>query len=369
MAWAQDLLAPTRAVPPNMTRSLQQRVDEDLVDQHTSAGDSHAVSPITDRARLLAGDIGGTKSTLALFEVASGELRSLRQATFASGNYGSLEAVVREFAGDTAIDRACLAVAGPVDSGTARITNLPWIIEERELARVLAIPTIRLINDLRAAAFGMLFLAPADFEVLRPGDTSDATIGVIAPGTGLGEALLYWDGARYHAVPSEGGHADFAPQDDREIALYRYLEARYGHVSYERVLSGDGIGDIYSFLRADGPREPAWLAERLAKGDRNATISALALTEGDPICVRTLDMFCAVLGAEAGNVALRGGATGGVIIGGGIAPKILPLLKRGPLLDRFASKGRFSDWARSRPVRVALDPKAPLIGAAHWPER
>jgi glucokinase len=319
-------------------------------------------------AHLLAADVGGTKTALELFVITPGGLRSSREATFPSRDYASLDALVREFAGDVPIERACFAVAGPVDGGVARITNLPWILDERELASSLEIPTVSLVNDLRAAAFGMLYLSPTDFEILRPGEPSptDATIGVIAPGTGLGQCLLYWDGAGYHAIPSEGGHADFAPHDDQEVALHRYLEQRYGHASYERVLSGDGIGNIYSFLRVDGPREPTWVAERLAQGDRNAAISELALTERDPTCVRALDIFCAVLGAEAGNLALRGVASGGVIIGGGIAPRILPLLRRGPLLQRFDHKGRFSDWARSRPVRVALEQKAPLIGAAHW---
>jgi glucokinase len=320
-------------------------------------------------ARLLAGDIGGTKTALGLFENASGGLRSTREATFPSDAYASLDAMVREFVGDTAIERACFAVAGPVEGGIARITNLPWTLDELDLARSLEIPSVALINDLRAAAYGMLYLAPTDFEVLRPGSApaTAETIGVIAPGTGLGEALLYWDGAEYHAIPSEGGHADFAPGNEQEVALFRHLEKRYGHVSYERVLSGDGIGNTYTFLRAEGPREPSWLTERLAQGDRNATISEVALSGEDPTCIRTLELFCSVLGAEAGNLALRGLATGGVIIGGGIAPKILPLLRRGPLLDRFGKKGRFSDWARSCAVRVALEERAPLIGAAHWP--
>jgi glucokinase len=320
-------------------------------------------------ARLLAGDVGGTKTALAIFEDSSSGLRSVREATFPSGAYTSLDAMVREFVAGTAVERACFAVAGPVEGGVARITNLPWMIDERDLATALGIPTVALINDLRAAAYGMLYLAPTDFEILRAGKTPaiDATIGVIAPGTGLGEALLYWDGAEYCAIPSEGGHADFAPQDDQEFALFRHLEKRFGHVSYERILSGDGIGNIYAFLRAEGPREPTWLTERLAHGDRNATISEVAIGDRDATCVRTLELFCAVLGAEAGNLALRGVATGGVIIGGGIAPKILPLLRRKTLLARFGHKGRFSDWANACAVRVALEERAPLIGAAHWP--
>jgi glucokinase len=237
------------------------------------------------------------------------------------------------------------------------------------LETALDISSVVLINDVQAAAYGMRFVAPANFAVLRAGTlrSSAATVAVIAPGTGLGEALLYWDGARYHAIASEGGHADFAAQTDDEIALLRYLQQQFEHVSYERVLSGDGIGSIYSFLRARGPAEPAWLTERLASGDRNAGISEVALADQDPLCVRALDMFCAVLGAEAANLALRGLSTGGVIIAGGIAPAILPLLKRAPFLAQFVRKGRFSSWVEGLAVRVALDQEAPLLGAAHWP--
>lgn len=322
-------------------------------------------------ARLLAGDVGGTKTAFAIYEITTTGLQRVRDATFPSEAYSSLEALVREFlqGSKTRVDRACFAVAGRVDGGTAHITNLPWTLNRHALETALDIPSVLLINDVQAAAYGMRFVAPANFAVLRAGTlgSSAATVAVIAPGTGLGEALLYWDGTRYHAIASEGGHADFAAQTDDEIALLRYLQQRFEHVSYERVLSGDGIGRIYSFLRAGGPAEPAWLTERLASGDRNAAISEVALAEQDPLCVRALDMFCAVLGAEAANLALRGLATGGVIIAGGIAPAILPLLKRGPFLAQFVRKGRFSSWVEGLAVRVALDQEAPLLGAAHWP--
>jgi glucokinase len=318
--------------------------------------------------QLLAGDIGGTKTALALFEITATGPRRIKTATFRSGDYPSLESVVHDFGTDSSIDHACFAVAGPVEDGVARITNLPWIVDERALATALNIPVVEVINDLQATAFGMLFLTPADFAVIcsNAGVVRPSTIAVIAPGTGLGEALLYWDGARYHAIASEGGHADFAAQTDDEIALFQYLRQRFGHVSYERVLSGDGIGRIYSFLREEGPAEPDWITQLLVAGDRNEAISEIALAERDPLCVEALDMFCAVLGAESANLALRGRASGGVIIGGGIAPKILPLLRRPPLLARFTRKGRFSEWLASLQIRVALDPEAALIGAAHW---
>jgi glucokinase len=213
----------------------------------------------------------------------------------------------------------------------------------------------------------MLFVEISRFAVLHGGapPAEPATIAVIAPGTGLGEALLYWDGASYHAIASEGGHADFAPVTDWEIELLRHLREQHGRVSYERVLSGDGIDAIYSFLRGRGDAEPAWVTRRLADGDRNAAISALALSGRDSCSVEALDLFCAVLGAEAGNLALRGTATGGVVIAGGIVPHIVPALSRG-LVARFLDKGRFSSWMETITLRVALDPSAPLYGALHW---
>jgi glucokinase len=322
---------------------------------------------------LLAGDLGGTKTALAIYEITPDGPTQLREATYPSGEYSSLAAIVRELLRDstTRIDRACFAVAGPVTRGTARITNLPWTLDEAALSSALDIASVTLINDLQATAYGMLFLAPDKLAVLHAGTSPSqhATVAVIAPGTGLGEALLYWDGARYHALPSEGGHADFAAQTEDEIELLRSLARDHGHVSWERVLSGDGIGNLYSFLRSHGPPEPAWLTERLASGDRNAVISDAALADEDPVCVRALDMFCAALGAESANLALHGLAIGGVIIGGGIAPQILPLLRRPAFFERFARKGRFSSWVTGLSVRVALDPQAALLGAAHWPTK
>ncbi|HUJ57783.1 MAG TPA: glucokinase [Kofleriaceae bacterium] len=317
---------------------------------------------------ILGGDIGGTKTTLALCDDAG---RIVREQTFASGDHPSLEAICTAFfAGKPpALAGACFGVAGPVVDGVARITNLPWVIDERAVTELLGAP-VALLNDLQATALGALALPADGFATLqlpaRP--TPTGTVAVIAPGTGLGEALVIHDGKRYRALPSEGGHADFAPGTDEEVELWRYLRERYGtHVSYERVLSGNGVGDLYGFCRARaGTPEPAWLAAELRDGDRNAVVAQNALAKKDAACVHALELFAGLLGAEAGNLALRGLATGGVVIGGGIPPKILPALQTGTLLERFHNKGRFQSWTRTLGVRVALEPKAALYGAIHY---
>ena len=313
---------------------------------------------------ILAGDIGGTKTTLALCDD-HGVVQ--REATEKSADWASLEHIVAKFEPGP-VRAACFGVAGPVVDGVAKITNLPWTIATASLQAQLGGVPVKLLNDLQSTAYGMLVLPDASFTVLQPGERPEhATIAVIAPGTGLGEATLYHDGHRYHALPSEGGHADFAPGSEDEIALLRYLRGLYGeHVSYERVLSGHGIADLYGFCRtrADAP-EPEWLAAELSQGDRNAVVSKAALANRDACATRALEMFVEILGAEAGNLALRGLATGGIVIGGGIPPKILPALHAPAFLARLTAKGRFQNWTRALSVRVALEPRAALLGAAH----
>ncbi|TMQ04469.1 MAG: glucokinase, partial [Deltaproteobacteria bacterium] len=310
---------------------------------------------------ILAGDIGGTKTVLALCDTS---FAILREAVYPCADYPSLEAILDQFLRPEdrrGLTGACFGVAGPVADGIAKITNLPWVIDAAALAARLAVP-VALLNDLQATALGVFALPASAFAVLQAaaaptqGDPA-GTIAVIAPGTGLGEALLVSDGRVYRALPSEGGHADFAPGTDDEIELLRYLRRLHGpHVSYERVLSGAGIGDLYRFVRATtGIAEPAWLTAELAAHDPNAVISQTALAGRDAVCVRALDMFVEILGAEAGNLALRGLATGGVVIGGGIPPKILPALQHPRFVERFAAKGRFTTWARSLGVRVILE--------------
>jgi glucokinase len=319
---------------------------------------------------ILAGDVGGTKTVLAICDP---QLAIVREAVYPCADYPSLEAILAVFLTadeQRALTAASFGVAGPVTGNRAEITNLPWTIDGAAIAAVLGGIPVALLNDLQATALGTLVLPETAFAVLQPPAgpvPADGTIVVIAPGTGLGEAMLVSDGARYRALPSEGGHADFAPTTDEQVELLRFMRGLHGdHISIERVLSGAGIGDLYSFVRhATGSPEPSWLSEQFAHHDRNAAISRAALDRSDAASIRALELFAEILGAEAGNFALRGLATGGVVIGGGIPPKILPLLQHPRLIDRFNAKGRFSRWTRTLAVRVALEPRAALFGAAH----
>ncbi len=323
---------------------------------------------------ILAGDIGGTKTVIALYELDGDKgLVQERLETYPSGDYLSLEAILREFLSKPApLTAACFGVAGPVVGGQSRTTNLPWNLSETKLSETLGIEQVKLLNDLEAAAFGMLFVGRDDYVELNPGvDKGPGNIAVIAAGTGLGEAILYWDGTSHQPIASEGGHADFAPRTDREIELLKFLRERFhGHVSYERILSGPGLVNLYQFLRDRGyGEEPAWLAEELREGDPAAAISRVGLAKQHPLCEAALEMFAAIYGAEAGNLALKCLAVGGVYIGGGIAPKILPALQEGALLDGFLDKGRFSGLVKEMPVRIVTNPRAPLIGAANFAKR
>jgi len=341
---------------------------------------------------LLAGDIGGTKTNLAVFSSETGARAPLAEATFPSGRYPSLEALVRAFLSqvDLKVEQASFGVAGPVAAGQATITNLDWAMDEAQLQESLHLSAVRLLNDLDAIAHALPFLEPADLHTLNEGQPAPGrTIAVIAPGTGLGEAFLTWDGSRYRPHASEGGHADFAPTNLFEIELLCYLQEGLGfeHVSYERVCSGRGLPNIYAHLKDSGfAGEPAWLAEQLAAaGDPTPVIVNAALRSfGYPfdfaqgiaqdsaldgkgpceLCVATLNAFVSILGAEAGNLALKVLATGGVYLGGGIPPRILPALEQERFLEAFRRKGRFSDLLARVPVHVILNPKVALLGAA-----
>ena len=321
---------------------------------------------------LLAGDIGGTKTNLALYSDETGP-RPLVEATFPSAKYPGLEAIVREFLARVnlpePVKHATFGVAGPVVNHHATITNLPWVMEETQLGEALHIPSVVLLNDLEAIAYAVPYLEAADLCTLNAGQAvSEGAIAVIAPGTGLGEAFLTWDGSKYLAHTSEGGHADFAPSNELEINLLRSLFTRFKHVSFERVCSGSGIPNIYKFLKESGyaPESPD-LAERLAAAsDLTPIIFDAALKEDAPdkLCVATLHTFVSILGAEAGNLTLKVLATGGVYLGGGIPPRILSFLEDGRFMQAFQRKGRFTEMLGRIPVHVILNPKIALFGAA-----
>jgi len=322
---------------------------------------------------LLAGDIGGTKTNLAIFSPEMGWRTPLVEQTFPSSQYPSLEAIAQEFLAQQhfSIDQASFGVAGPVVAGRATITNLPWTMDEQELQKALNIPSVRLLNDLDAIAHAVPFQKPDDLHTLNIGQpVPGGAIAVIAPGTGLGEAFLTWDGSQYQAQTSEGGHADFAPTNAPEIELLRYLQQRYKHVSFERVCSGKGLPNIYIYLKESGyAEEPLWLAEQLAAASDRAPVIVKAALEKDKetpadLCVATLNTFVSILGAEAGNLALKVLATGGVYIGGGIPPRILPYLDGERFLQAFRNKGRFTDMLTRIPVHVILNPQIALLGAA-----
>lgn len=317
---------------------------------------------------VLAGDIGGTSTRLALATVEERELRLDVVERYASREHAGLGEIVDAFvaAHPARIARACFGIAGPVRGGRVETPNLPWVIEAGPLSRRLGGAQVRLLNDLEANAYGVFTLVAEDFAVLHPGEpAADGNAAILSPGTGLGEAGYYWDGRELRPFASEGGHADFAPRSDLEIALFSWLRRRFGHVSSERVLSGPGLVNLYTFLRDTGPgEEPDWLAAEMRASDPAAAISQAALAERSPLATGALDLFVSILGAEAGNLALKMKATRGIYLGGGIAPKILPRLQRPGFLEAFVDKGRFRAFMESIPVQVVLNEHTALQGAA-----
>ena len=320
---------------------------------------------------LLAGDIGGTKTNLAVFSSETGWRKPYAEATYSSVDYPGLEALVHEFLAhyDFPIDRASFGVAGPVVDGSATITNLSWMMGENQLQQVLHIPSVRLLNDLDAIAHSVPYLESQDLLTLNEGQpVSGGAIAVIAAGTGLGEAFLTWDVSHYKAHTSEGGHADFSPTNTIQVKLLRYLLTRFPHVSFERICSGKGLPNIYDYLKDSGyAEEPHWLAEQLAMAlDRSPIIVNNALDKDNAceLCEATLNTFVSILAAEAGNLALKVLSTGGVYLGGGIPPRILPFLKDKQFMQSFTHKGRFTQMLAQMPVHIILNPKVALLGAA-----
>ncbi len=329
---------------------------------------------------ILAGDVGGTKIHLALYNFDAGQLKPIRDQKFPAHQFASLDNVVNKFlSGDgttpaaqrSDIVAACFGVPGPVRNGRLKLTNLPWTLDCREISQALSIQHVFLINDLEANGYGIPELAPDKIFTLHGGD--DPAIGnrgLIAAGTGLGQALLIWDGKQHRPIASEGGHCDFAARSTREIALLQYLRDKLnGRVSWERVVSGLGIQNIYAFLRdVEKIDEPAWLKARLAAEDPNAVIGQCAEDGSSSICFETMKTFASAYGAESGNIALKVLATGGMYLGGGIAPKSLKTLECGFFMQAFLDKGRLSPLLQSIPVRVILDDTCALLGAAAYAE-
>ena len=318
--------------------------------------------------RIVAGDIGGTSTRLAWFDLEGESLTVLAESRFASGEFDSLTEIVARFSQEQGViaDRACFGVAGPVREGRVATPNLPWTVTATELACIVGLPTVLLINDLEANAHGVALLGEEDLLVLNRGKKDPGgNIAVISAGTGLGEALAFRDGDGYRPLACEAGHADFAPRNELEAELLFYLRAEYGRVSYERLISGPGLHSIYRFFR-DVRRLPETprLVEEMLAGDPSAVISRAALEGSCSLSGQALDLFVSLYGAEAGNAALRYLATGGLYVGGGIAPKIIPSLKGPAFMAAFTAKGRMTPFMQSIPVTVILNDRTALLGAA-----
>ncbi len=350
---------------------------------------------------ILAGDIGGTKTNLALYDWTTDRTEPVHADSFHSADYKALEEIVEEFlstlppktspegelideVGDEdeseaevtekpelppepiTLTAACFGVAGPVIDNRCRTTNLPWVIDGSALAQRFEIPHVRLLNDLEATAHGLLLLRPDEVVVLNAGTPpkKKQALALIAAGTGLGECILCWDGTRYRPMPSEGGHTDFAPNSDSEIELLRHLRGSYLHVSYERIVSGPGLHAVYEYLRDTKKNEPTWLAEKIKAGDPAAEIAQAGLSGQTEIAKQALDLFASIYGAEAGNLALKALTLDGVYVAGGIAPKLLKKLQDGSFMRGFTNKGRYKRLMSQIPVKVVTNDKTALLGAA-----
>ena len=344
---------------------------------------------------ILAGDIGGSKTNLALYDWTSERTEPIRLESFHSADYKSLEEILEEFLTPpktpTPLDEletaepdsddarkdvppaeliklaaACFGVAGPVIENHSHTTNLPWVVDGPRIAKQFDIPRVQLLNDLEATAYGILLLRPDELEVLNPGTPprKRQALALIAAGTGLGEAILFWDGKSYRPMPSEGGHTDFAPNNDYEIELLRYLRSQYLHVSYERLLSGPGLNAIYEYIRDTKKNEPTWLAEKIKAGNPAAEIAEAGLKGQAEIAKQALDLFASIYGAEAGNLALKALSLDGVYIGGGIAPKLIKKLQDGTFMKAFTNKGRYKRLLSNMPVKVVMNQQTALLGAA-----
>jgi glucokinase len=319
---------------------------------------------------LIAGDIGGTKTDLAIYSRESGPYTPLAQTEVHSADYPSLQAVVREYLAQAkmSVDVASFDVAGPVINGHVRTTNLPWVLDEGTLATDLNLKAAHLMNDLEAVARAVPVLRPEDMITINKGEpVANGPIAIVAPGTGLGESFLTWDGSQYVAHGSEGGHSDFAPTDERQIRLLHYLLPRFGHVGVERVCSGIGVPNIYEFLRNEEkiPERPEVTQLIASAKDHTKAIVEAAFDAQHPseLCLATVELLASILASEAGNLALKVLATGGVYLAGGIALHVVNLLQKPQFVEIFTRKGRFKDLMERMPIHI-ITTRAALLGAA-----
>lgn len=319
---------------------------------------------------ILAGDIGGTNTRLGLFEWESGRIKPVVVNTYHSKEYPSLDDIVGQFTLEHSLpfEQACFAIAGPVGEGRVATTNLAWVVDAVRLAGSLKLKTVALINDLEAIGYGIGELEPKDFTLLNEGSPLSAgNLAIIAAGTGLGQAACYWDGTRHYPFACEGGHADFAPRNPLEVELLSYLLTKFERVSYERILSGAGLFELYKFCHhTHRGKEPPELTEVIYQQAHPAAVVRAALEQRSEVCANALDLFVSLYGAEAGNLALKVMGRGGVYIGGGIAPRILPYLQKPMFMASFAAKGRMKPLLDAMPVRVILHDKTGLFGAARY---
>ena len=321
------------------------------------------------RGIVLAADIGGTKTNLALFKISDGSLELIKEKSFQTKQYDSFKDLFNDFHvhGDATIDAICLGVAGPVIEGVVQGTNFPWLIDRQEISKELKVKSVFVINDLEANAYGLATLQEEDFETLITGKNIVGNAAILAPGTGLGEAGLFWDGKAYHPFATEGGHCSFSPHNKLDLELYHFMFQKYGDVSWERLLSGQGIIDIHEFLRQfrDIPM-PSWFKEKLVTEDPAALITKTAMKKEDTVCSETLVVFFRYLAIEASQVALKMKATGGIYIGGGIVPKIIKGLDKPVFSNNFVQTGRMASLLEMMSVKVILNEKTPLFGAAMY---
>ena len=322
-----------------------------------------------EKTLVLAGDIGGTKTNLGLFSENRNRPVLEVMETFSSSDAPDLEHIIRKFLHmhPSLIRRACFGIAGPVVDGKSKTTNLPWRVSQDRIKKEFSFQHVRIVNDLAATAMAVPILNAVEFYPLnRSDEAKGGHLGLIAPGTGLGVAMMLYHEDRYMPISSEGGHSDFAPNNEKEADLWQYLHRRYGHVSIERVVSGTGLVNIYDWLKSSGRViESEGFAQKLNETDPAKAITDGALSKKDPACIEALAMFVSIFGAVAGNFALIGLTTGGVFLGGGISPKILPKLKEDIFMKAFVNKGRFRRFLEKVPVKVILNDKAALIGAAY----